>query len=256
MEPSRPMSRLLVILVLFGVVLGYCEAATVVYIRIMYEPMHKRVFPDRAPDDLFPAFSFEQWAHEAPAYAQSPVLEVAREIGTVLGLVLVALAVSPTFRLWTATVFLLLGVTGWSFYFWLKVLMGWPHSPSDWDLIFIVPLPWVGPVWAALAAYTAMVVATGWFFWSEAAGRPLRAGPVGWLLLLTGSLVTAVPFCWDYQHIVAGGYPRPFNTALLAVGLLLVFMGLIFAWRRGAKGWPREKEFSVAGNVSNAPPPG
>jgi hypothetical protein len=248
------MSRILVILVLFGVVVGYVEAATVVYIRIMYEPMHRRVFPDRAPDDLFPAFSFEQWAREAPAYVQSPVMEVVREIGTVLGLALVGLLVAPTLRRWSATVFLLLGVTGWSFYLSLKALMGWPHSLSDWDVIFLVPLPWVGPVWAALAAYTAMTAAAGWFFWSEAAGRPLRAGPVGWLFLLAGSLVMAVPFCWDYQHIAAGGYPRPFNAGLLAAGLLLVLTGLIIAWRRGAKMGPREKPLPVEGNVATAPP--
>jgi hypothetical protein len=248
------MSRLLVILVLFGVVVGYLEAATVVYIRVMYEPMHKRLFPDRAPDDLFPAFSFEQWAREAPAYVRSPVMEVVREIGTVLALALVALAVAPTVRRWAATVFLLLGVTGWSFYLWLKVLMGWPHSLSDWDVIFIVPLPWVGPVWAPLAAYTAMAAAPGWFFWSEAVGRPLRAGPVGWLLLLAGGLVMMAPFCWDYQHLASGGYPRAFNGAVLAAGLLLVFAGLVFAWRRGAKMRPREKQPPVEGNVGAAVP--
>jgi len=209
-DPVRTTRRWLVSLVLFSVVIGFCEAATVTYIRIMYEPIHQRLHPDRAPDDLFPLLNSEQWATEAPPPARSPFLEVTREIATILGVVFVARAVMPTFRLGMAISFLMLGVIGWTYYLWLKLLTGWPHAVTDWDMIFLLPLPWIGPVWAALASYTAMIAACAWFFWAEAVGRPLHAGRVGWLLLAAGSLVTALPFWLDLQHIASGGYPRSF----------------------------------------------
>jgi hypothetical protein len=229
------MRRALILLSLFAIVTGYIEAAAVAYIRSIYEPIHARLFPERDPDDLLPLFTFEQWREQAPPYLRSPVLEIVRETATVVALVLVALATTPTLRRWPATFFLMLGISGWSYYLSLKALIGWPHSLEDWDLIFMVPLPWVGTVWAALVCYTAMIVAAAWFFGAEATGRPLRSGPFGWLLLLTGSLVTAAPFCWDVQHIVSGGYPRPFNGLVLAAGLALVLAGLLYAWKRSAR---------------------
>ena len=51
-------------------------------------------------------------------------------------------------------------------------------------------------------------------------------------------VVTVVPFCWDFRHIVSGGYPRPFAGVVLAAGLLLVLAGMAFAWRRGATRLP------------------
>jgi hypothetical protein len=240
-EPPRSLCRLLIILVLFGAVVGYLESATVVYIRLLYEPIHQRLFPDRAPDDLFPAISFEQWEREAPPVARSPLLEASREIGTVVAVGLVAAAVFPTRRRWAAAFFLLAGVAGWAYYLGLKVLIGWPHTPSAWDLIFMVPVPSAGPVWAALAGYTAMVAAAAWFFWGEGAGRPLHAGRAGWTLLLAGAVVMAAPFFWDSRRLLAGDYPGPFQTWLLIAGLLLVLAGMTFAWRAGRTSWAGQK---------------
>ena len=35
-----------------------------------------------------------------------------------------------------------------SFYATLRVLTGWPASLMTWDLLFLIPVPWVGPVLA------------------------------------------------------------------------------------------------------------
>ncbi|MFO0970219.1 MAG: hypothetical protein U0793_32110 [Gemmataceae bacterium] len=234
-EPPRPLRRPLIILVLFGAVVGYLESATVVYIRLLYQPIHQRLFPDSAPDDLFPAFSLEQWEREAPPAARSPVLEASRETGTVVAVALVAAVAFPTRRCWAAAFFLVAGVSGWSYYLGLKALIGWPHTPYDWDLIFMVPVPSAGPVWAALTGYAAMVAVAAWFFWGEAASRPLHAGFVGWASLLAGTVVTAAPFFWDSRRLMAGDYPGPFQAWLLAPGLILILLGMTFACRRGRR---------------------
>ncbi len=244
-ERTRSLGRPLLMLLLFGAVVGYIESATVVYIRLLYEPIHQRLFPDRAPDDLFPSFSFEQWEREAPPYARSPLLEASREVGTVVAVALVAAAVFPTRRRWAAAFFLLAGVSGWSYYLGLKALIGWPHTPADWDLIFMVPVPSAAPVWAALAVYTVMAAAAVWFWCGEAAGRPQHAGRVGWALLLAGSVVTAVPFYWDTRRLIAGEYPGPFPGWMLAPGFLLILAGMVYAWRRGAGPAREEKQRGV-----------
>src|SRR5690242_14826998 len=53
--------RLWIGLVLCGIAFGYIEAAVVVYLRGFYEPMHQRLYPDRAPGDLLPLIPLEDW---------------------------------------------------------------------------------------------------------------------------------------------------------------------------------------------------
>jgi hypothetical protein len=235
-----------VIPVLFGIVFGYLEAATVVYIRLVYEPIHQRLFPEREADDLFPLFSFEQWAREGPACLQTPALEVGRELGTVAAVALVALAVGQSYRQWAASFFLALGVWVWSYYGWLKVMVGWPHSLSDWDLIFAAPLPWVGPVGAALTVGATMVVTSGCFVWKEVAGQPLKAGRWGWLALGGGSLTLTGAFWWDYRNVLASQYPQPFNWILLVAGLSLVLLGMVMAWLRSTNAEPEPTATAAA----------
>jgi hypothetical protein len=62
-RPNSELRRVLTVLIVFGIVYGYVEAAAVVYIRIMMDPIHHRIFPTSAADDLFPLPSFEQWSH-------------------------------------------------------------------------------------------------------------------------------------------------------------------------------------------------
>ena len=43
--------RVLAALLLFGAAFGCVEAAVVVYLRALYEPLHQQLHPGRAPGD-------------------------------------------------------------------------------------------------------------------------------------------------------------------------------------------------------------
>ena len=47
-------------LVLFGVAFGYVEAAVVVYLRHIYDPLRAALYPGRLQGDLFPLIAIEQ----------------------------------------------------------------------------------------------------------------------------------------------------------------------------------------------------
>jgi hypothetical protein len=226
--PLPSVRRRVLLLVLFGLAFGYVEAAAVVYIRATYERIHRRLFPDRAPDDLFPLFTREQWAREAPPHL-GPGLEVARELGTLLLVALMALGVSRDARQWFASFVLAFGVWDLAYYAWLRLLIGWPRSLLDWDLIFAAPLPWVGPVLAPALVAGVMVAASGVFFVREAQGRPIDPRRGHWAAVLGGGLLVMVSFWWDWRNTLAGGAPNPFNWPLLLGGLALGVAGFVHA---------------------------
>lgn len=228
--PPSGLRRRLLILVLFGVAFGYVEAAAVVYIRVMYEPIHQRLFPDRAPDDLFPSFSPEQWSRVGPPPLRNPFFEVGREFATVLLVALLAWGLAHHAAQGFASFLLAFGVWDLCYYLWLRVLIGWPHSLFDWDLIFAAPLPWVGPVLAPLLVATILVVTAGLFFRQEAVGRPLRPRAGHWAAVLAGGLIVMAAFWWDWRNILASGVPHPFNWSVLAAGLLVGLAGFAHAW--------------------------
>jgi len=61
--------RIIVGLILFGISFGYVEAAVVIYLRALYEPLRQRLTPGRAPGDLFPLVNREKMVAEAPETA-------------------------------------------------------------------------------------------------------------------------------------------------------------------------------------------
>ena len=52
--------RAVISLLLFGLSFGYAEAATVSYLRALFEPVRQQYYPGRSPDDLFPLPSLNQ----------------------------------------------------------------------------------------------------------------------------------------------------------------------------------------------------
>ena len=44
------------------------------------------------------------------------------------------------------------------YYVFLRVMSGWPRSLLDWDVLFLLPLPWWGPVLAPVSIAVMMIV--------------------------------------------------------------------------------------------------
>src|SRR5262249_52343474 len=132
--------RMTTALILFGVSFGYVEAAAVVYLRVTYEPLHQRLYPDRAATDLFPILLPEQIDAAGPEYVQRMYTELAREAATLAMLASVALVVARNARQWLGAFLVAFGVWDIFFYIFQRVLIGWPASLLDWDLLFLLPL--------------------------------------------------------------------------------------------------------------------
>jgi hypothetical protein len=233
---ARPrLARILTALLLFGAAFGYVEAAVVVYVRGLYEPLHQRLHPDRPPDDLFPLLSVEQLEAAGPPYLRWLATELVREGATLVMLAAVALAVAQNRREWLAAFMVVFGVWDLFFYGSLKVLLDWPESLWTWDLLFLLPLPWAGPVLAPSLVAVGMIGAGVVVLGRETAGRPLHLGWIRGAVIGTGGLLVVLAFCWDWRNTMAGGEPRPFHWPLFAFGGGLGLAAFLHAcWARPA----------------------
>ena len=125
----------------FAAAMAYLESTVVVYLQRALSI---------TPDQLFPLRGQEVVGDLAP-------IEGGREFATLVMLVALGCLVGRRWvdRLaWVAVAF---GVWDIAYYGWLWVFVGWPHSPGTWDVLFLIPVPWAGPVWAPVAVSVALI---------------------------------------------------------------------------------------------------
>ncbi len=208
------MRRAVAALFLFGISFGYVEAAVVVYLRAIYDPIRQQIHPERKPGELFPLITSQELANAGPENPRRLLIEVGREAATMLMLASVALAAARNFHQWFAAFSIVFGVWDITFYAFLKLMIHWPESLSTWDILFLIPLPWVGPVWAPVLVALTMIVCGLIALGSET----LRGTPLHWLGVLAGAAVIVIAFVWDFRNTSAGGLPNPFNWPLFMIG--------------------------------------
>lgn len=180
----------------------------------IYDPIRAHLHPERNPHDLFPLITPGQLAATGPENTRRLAIEIGREAATMVMLGAVALAVARNLQQWIAAFAIVFGVWDITFYAFLKLFIHWPESLTTWDILFLIPLPWVGPVWAPMLVAASMIVC---------GLISLRAGSVRgrlwhWLGVLAGAVIIIVAFVWDFRNTTAGGVPNPFNWPLFLFG--------------------------------------
>jgi len=142
-------TRQLAISGVFAAAFGFLEAVVVVYLRaaVGLLPGYQGALSDvvRMSGQYYvPSLAITQFPKSLLT------LEVLREAATILMLFTVALLTSANSRA-RAAVFL------WTFAIWdivyyaaLWVTVRWPVSIRDPDVLFLIPVPWLSPVWFPL----------------------------------------------------------------------------------------------------------
>jgi hypothetical protein len=120
------------------------------------------------------------------------------------------------------------------YYVFLKVLTSWPRSIMDWDILFLIPLPWWGPVWAPAAIATLMIVwGTLVTHFDDHPGLRL----VGWkstglcflgmFVALTVFMVDAFQVADQGEHALRNMLPTHFHWPWFLVALVLMSTPII-----------------------------
>ncbi|HEX3681664.1 MAG TPA: hypothetical protein VHU83_03910 [Bryobacteraceae bacterium] len=204
-------------LALFAIAFGYVEAAVVAYLRSIYTPLRAHFYPGTS-SELFPLLSLDQLRTLGPEHLARLNIELGRELATLLMLAGVAAAATRNARQWAAAFVMCFGIWDISFYAFLKVLLNWPASLLTWDILFLLPVPWVGPVLAPVLVSVSMIGAGCVVLWREDSESPVQIGAAQWAFIVLGGAIVFAAFIADFRNTAAGGNPKAFHWWLFAVG--------------------------------------
>src|SRR4051812_22501973 len=202
-------SRWLVV-VTYAAAMAWVESAVVYYLRTMID----RIVPYQ-PNPL-------------PILGGLGMVEMVREAATLLMLFAVGCLAGRTWRARLGYFAVAFGAWDIFYYAFLKVICGWPRSLLDWDILFLLPLPWWGPVLAPVSIALLMILwgtlASGWNI-----ALPGFSAWKGWALNFVGVLMALYLFMADAIGVAGQGVnslrkllPVWFNWPLFCVALCLM----------------------------------
>jgi len=203
---------------IFGIAFGLVEAAVVIYLRGIY-------YPDGF---AFPLAGMS-WNHIG--------IEISREAATILMLAGVGMLAGSS--RWQRFGYFLIAFAVWDlfYYVWLKALLDWPASITEWDVLFLIPIPWIGPVLAPVGI-SVMLLLGGVIV----VGHDDRSAPfvMRWtevVIALLASGILLYSFMSDTEASLHAAQPDPYKYALFAVGMAGYALVVWRLWRR----MPRRK---------------
>jgi hypothetical protein len=200
-----------VTVMIFAVAMAWVEAAVVYYLRTMVD----RIEPYQS--------------NPLPLIGGLGPVELVRELATLVMLLAVGVLAGRTWRARLGYAAIAFGVWDIFYYVFLKVICGWPSSLLDWDVLFLLPLPWWGPVlapvlislllilWGTLASQFERIAPAPFPNW-----KTLALNSVGIMLALYLFMADTIRAAGRGVDAVRNALPERFNWPLFCLALLLM----------------------------------
>ena len=172
---------------IFAAAMAFLESAVVVYLRALYYP-EGFVFPLKMMDQHI------------------LVTEIIREVATMVMLFTVA-GIAAKNRISRFAVFIYsFAIWDIFYYIYLIFLLGWPPSLLTWDLLFLIPVTWAGPVLAPVINSLTMILLALVILYYRSKDETFRISFYEWLLLITGSLIVIIAYTRPYMSYMLDRY--------------------------------------------------
>jgi len=200
-------------LTVFAITMAFVESAIVVYLRAIYYPDGFR-FPLKAITDY------------------KIVIEVLREAATVSMLLSVAFLAGK--NCWERFAYFMYSFGLWDifYYVWLRVLLNWPASLFDWDILFLIPLPWISPVIAPVSISLLMIIFSILISRLIHQGRDFKPTLFSIILALSGIVLILYSFMYDVNATLHQQMPMPYHYDLLIAGNGLFIAAFVTAYAK------------------------
>jgi uncharacterized membrane protein len=209
-------------LILFSIAMGFLETTVVVYLRELYYP-NGFSFPLTVMDERI------------------GMIELLREAATVIMLLGVGFLAGSTFNQRFAFFMAAFAIWDIFYYVFLKILLDWPESLLTWDILFLIPFPWIGPVLAPCLISLTMLILAAALVYRDSLSQNHKLQLREWSFLIVGSLVVIASWTLDYlafnqgkdSMIAISTYvPITYNWFVFAAGEGLLLVVIVLFWRR------------------------
>lgn len=206
-EPLKTTLKNFCIAIAFGIAFGYIEAAVVVCLREIFHPE---------------GFTFPMKVFGAGPRAERILLtEIGREAATIVLIFTGAWLFGRNRRQRVAYFFTIFAVWDLFYYVWLKVLLDWPASIMDWDILFLIPVVWASPVlYPVLISITLLAFAMVLLFRPSNAGA-IKVAWLDWLAFCASGVIVVTSFCIAGLHSTEPDFASYFYRLLFAAGYVL-----------------------------------
>jgi hypothetical protein len=202
-----------IMVVIFAAAMAWVESAVVVYLRTLVhrlEPYHINPLP------LVPRLG---------------ETEIVREMATMIMLFAAGWLAGNTKRTRLGYSLIAFGVWDIFYYIFLKIIVGWPQSIFDWDILFLLPLPWWGPVIAPVTIAVMMIIFGTLVTQFDQSIWPSRRA---WFFNWSGDTLALLVFMSDAIRAIDGGVtairnvlPVWFNWPVFIIALVLMAVPII-----------------------------
>jgi hypothetical protein len=211
-----PLRRRIAWLIIFAAAMAYVESAVMVYLRTIYYPQGFAFPFVLMPSDMV-------------------VIEMGREAATLVMLLGIAMLAGRDRWDRIAVFCVAFGVWDIAYYVWLWVFLRWPPSLFTWDVLFLIPVPWIGPVVAPVIVSVVLIVGGVLLLRRRAGGEPVSFSPALQAVALAGGSLVLGSFMLDFQVVVQQIEPPPFRWGLFGTGVALAVAALVLALGRKAR---------------------
>jgi hypothetical protein len=164
------------IVVIFAIAMAWMESATVVYLRVLVGRLE--------PYQVNPL----------PVSVGLGKTELIREAATLIMLLTAGLLAGRTWRSRLAYALIAFGVWDIFYYVFLAIISAWPRSLLDWDVLFLIPLPWWGPVLAPVSIALLMISGGTLVVHADRPEHPIWPHWKAWVLNLSGVVLALIIF--------------------------------------------------------------
>lgn len=212
---SSGLKRKILIVTFFAIAMGFLEAIVVVYVRELY-------YPD--------GFSFPLKLIPEKIFS----IELVRELTTLIMLVCIGLLAGKRPIEKFAWFLFTFGIWDINYYIALKIFLDWPASLMTWDILFLIPVTWIGPVLAPVICSLTMLVFAMLIIVPIERNKTVQVDRYSWILTISGAVIIFISFIYDYTALmVSEGYFSRGGPSLLDPGFIEVIASYIpdkFKW--------------------------
>lgn len=220
---SNTLRKRIIWVVAFSIAMGFLEAAVVIYLRDLYYP-NGFIFPLKLMSD------------------RNAIVELLREAATIIMLlgvgILAGRGVNERFA------FFLSSFAIWDifYYVFLKLFLDWPPSIFTWDILFLIPVPWIGPVIDPIIISLTMILLSASLVYRDSQSNMHRLWAKEWLLLIAGSFIVVGSWTLEYLRysssvadpmtVLNTFVPQTYFWMIFWPGEGLLLLAIASFWRR------------------------